>query len=172
MSDRPLVGRMPARGGPAALALILALALARPVAAAAIALAPATLDVFVLPATLAPTPASLEIRPDSFEVRGTGVPVTAFVELPAPLAVEDVDVRSIRLCRGVDPCRDGPATVGRAKVGDADGDGVRDLKVTFDRAAVAGLIGGAPAPAEVTLALSGLVGPGHFVGSDTIKVVP
>jgi len=61
---------------------------------------------------------------------------------------------------------------GRPKVGDVDGDGVRDLKVAFDRSTVLGLVDQLVPPADVAFAISGLVGAGHFVGVDVVRLVP
>ena len=49
---------------------------------------------------------------------------------------------------------------------------IRDLKVAFDRGRVAALVEAVPRPADVTFAVSGLVGHDHFVGTDVVGLVP
>ncbi|HUG29702.1 MAG TPA: hypothetical protein VMQ65_04195 [Candidatus Limnocylindria bacterium] len=132
----------------------------------------ATLDVLVQAVSILPIAAAVDVKPETLEQRGTGGPVTVFVELPPPYRVSAIDTASVRLCMGVDPCADGLRTIGKAKVGDADGDGIVALKLTFDRTAVASLLSSVSAPAVVDLAVAGLVGGDHFVGSDSLRVVP
>ena len=130
-------------------------------------------------ATATPAPALLatvDVKPESLQKRSQGQPVTAFVELPAGHDVSQIDVDSVRLCLGSDPCgSDGVPPDGapgaKPKVGDYDGDGVPDLKVTFDRAAVIALVEGVKPPATVTFTVSGDVGARTFAGGAAVKLV-
>lgn len=153
------------------LALLLVGVCATPALAASLVVAAATLDVFVLPVSIAPVAASVDLKPETLEFRGTGVPVTAFIEF-ADRDVATLDRTSIRLCLGDVPCLSGVEVSGKPKLGDADGDGIRDLKVAFDRGSVAALVEGVPRPTDVTFAVSGLIGPDHFVGVDVVGLVP
>jgi hypothetical protein len=139
---------------------------------ATLSVAPGTLDIFVLDVSIAPITATVDVKPESFELRGTGVPVTVFVELLEPDDVRSIDVGSVRLCLGVDPCTDGVPPGDRPKVGDADRDGIDDLKLTFDRPAVGALVRDAGPVVHVVVTVSGLVGDRHFAGADLMRVVP
>jgi signal peptidase I len=156
-------------GGGAALALLATPASA---AAALLAIHAATLSIFQYPVAIRPLAASVDVKPESLGKRSSGEPVFAFVELPAGSDVRDVDVRSVRLCRGVDPCADGVPVTGKPKVGDADGDGVDDLKLSFERARVIALVRDVRPPADVVFSVSGLVADAAiFAGSDTVRIV-
>ena len=123
-------------------------------------------------AGLMPITAVVDLKPESLELRSRGEPVTAFVELPPGADVGRIDGRSLRLCRTVETCPAGVPIVGRTKLGDADGDGIGDLKVTFDRAGVIGLLSGLRPPTTTVLVVTGLIGTGAwFAGSDTIRLV-
>jgi len=154
--------------------LVLVLVSSVAASAAAIDVDGGRLSVFHLDVPpLASLRAHVDIRPDSLQVTSKGEPVMAFVELPSPYRVEDIDPSTIRLCRGKDPCAGGPAASGKAKVGDEDGDGVPDLKVSFDRAKVIGMVRDLVPPALLTLTVVGGSRDGRFtfVGNDTIKLI-
>lgn len=123
--------------------------------------------------TSTPTPvvATVELKPDSLQKKSKGSPTTVFIELPAGYDVAEIDVGTLRLCLGTDLCSDGVAAEGKPKVGDADGDGIPDLKVTFDRAEVILLVEDVPAPNVVTFTVSGLVAAYLFAGQDDIWLV-
>lgn len=114
------------------------------------------------------------IMPRSLEKRSQGNPVTAIIELAAGYDVAKIDTGSIRLCLGTSPCgkKDVPTT-GKATLGDANGNGIPDLKVTFDRGAVLALVADVAPPTSVTFAVSGsLTAPKRaFAGSDTLRIV-
>lgn len=132
-------------------------------------------------ATATPTPipplaATVNITPKSLEKKSKGSPVTAFVELPGGYDVSQIDIATVLLCLAPDPlesCPSGAPADGKPKVGDADRDGVPDLKVTFERSEAIGLVTHIPAPAEVTFAVSGAARTGAFtfVGVDTVRLV-
>ena len=123
-----------------------------------------------------PLAATVDIKPDALEKKSQGQPVTAYIELPSSYDVKNIDVSSIRLCLGTAPCGTGGvppdgAPGAKPKVGDYDNDGIRDLKVTFDRIQVIALLADVTPPATVTLTVSGKVGSSDFAGSDTVKLV-
>jgi len=113
-----------------------------------------------------PIQCSLEIGPDPLILTGEGNPVTAHIELPADLDVNDIDVYSI-LLEGTIPALSvsteigdyvptillkwlGDSTLERlgdglpadllTEIGDYDGDGIPDLMVLFDRFAVVAML--------------------------------
>lgn len=128
--------------------------------------------------TAAPTPipvaATVDLKPESLGKKSKGQSVTVFIELPSGHDVAKIDVSSLRLCLGESLCGgSGVPADGKPKVGDADDDGVPDLKVTFDRADVIALVADVPAPATVTFAVTGVVAQPDrtFVGTDTVRLV-
>jgi hypothetical protein len=161
----------------AALALVVVLA-AVSASAAKLTVNGGTLQVFTYPVDIGPIPASVDIKPESLQKKSRGAPVIVFIELPSGSDASNIDVASLRLCLGADPCSpsgvapDGPPGA-KPKVGDHDGDGIPDLKVTFDRAAVIALVAGVTPPATVSFTVSGIVDPPGriFAGSDTVKLV-
>ncbi|MDO8616234.1 MAG: signal peptidase I [Dehalococcoidia bacterium] len=159
------------------LILTASLVVAAPASAAKLAVNGGTLQVFTFPGGLGPVPATVDIKPESLQKRSHGQAVTAFIELPSGFDVANIQVGSIRLCVGANPCADGVPPDGargaKPKVGDADKDGIPDLKVTFDRAAVIALVESVIPPATVSFTISGIVNPPNriFAGSDTVKVV-
>ncbi|NPV07871.1 MAG: hypothetical protein HPY83_07915 [Anaerolineae bacterium] len=120
--------------------------------------------------------ADLDLKPESLEKKSQGSPVTAFIELPPEHDVAQIDVTTLLLCLqepfagGCVP-PDGLPGGGKPKVGDADKDGIPDLKVTFDRAAVIGLVADIQPPADVVFTVSGLVDGRPFAGRDTVRLV-
>jgi hypothetical protein len=165
--------------------LWLAVALALLVAATAIVGSAAALlrvnaghlAVFTLSVDLGPIPATVDIKPESLQKKSQGQPVMGLIELPDGFDVQNIDVGSVRLCLGDQPCTDGVAPDGapgaKPKLDDADGDTVADLKVSFDRGAVIALVADVTAPNTVTFTVSGIVDPPGraFAGSDTVKLV-
>jgi hypothetical protein len=161
-----------------ATALALVVALAAVVGSAAhLTVGGGTIQDWSFPVDLGSIPASVDIRPESLQKKSRGAPVIAFIELPAGSDASNIQSASVRLCLGPSPCDDGAAPDGppgaKPKVGDHDGDGIADLKVTFDRAAVIALVADVTPPATVSFTVSGIVDPpGHiFAGSDTVKLV-
>lgn len=105
--------------------------------------------------------ATIDIDPDTLNLRSQGRWITAYIELPAGYDVEDIDVSSILLENTV------PAEPTPTEICDYDNDGVLELMVKFDRAA-------AQAPlsvGEATLTITGTVNGVPFKGSDTIRVI-
>ena len=119
-----------------------------------------------------PLLATVDIDPDTLNRHSQGNFVTAYVELPEPWDVVDIDVSTVKLAV------EGEAAAVSAEshpteVGDHDGDGIPDRMVKFDRAAVIALVADVAAPSTVTFTVSGIVDPPGrtFAGSDTVRLV-
>lgn len=106
--------------------------------------------------------ATVDFDPDTLNLRSKGRFVTVYIELPPGYDVSQIDVSSIMLNGTV------PALVKPTQVGDCDGDGVPDLMVKFDRAAVQGIL---TIGDQVNIAISGKVAGIDFEGSDIIRVI-
>jgi len=117
---------------------------------------------------LSPLRATVDIKPETLEKKSEGEPVIAFIELPERYDETEIDLSTVRLCLGTEPCDDGvsPGGVPPARVV-----GGR-LRVGFDRAAVLALVGDVAPPAAVTFTVSGRLASGRpFSGSDTVNLV-
>jgi len=128
------------------------------------------------PTTVPPIAAKVKITPKSLEKKSKGSSITALVELPSGYDASQIDVGTVLLCLASDPlepCAGGATADGKPKVGDADQDGIPDLKITFERSQVIGLVDDITAPAEVVFAVSGEAKNGTFtfMGVDTVKLV-
>lgn len=159
-----------------ALAVLLAVLTALTASAAVLEVDGGVLQVFRLRAEidLSPLRATVDIKPETLEKKSEGNPVIAFIELPAGHDVGNIVVSTVRLCRGTDFCANGvvPGSAPPPRVGDADGDGVPDLRVSFDRAAVLALVADVTPPATATFTVSGRLSNGRpFQGSDTVMLV-
>jgi len=110
---------------------------------------------------------SLDIDPDTLNLKSKGKWITAYIELPEGYNVGDIDISSI-LLNGTIPVDPNAPTA----VGDYDGDGVADLMVKFDRTAVCEFILSKGITfGNVTLTVSGRLYNGtEFEGCDTIRV--
>lgn len=107
--------------------------------------------------------ATLDIDPDAWNLGSRGRWVTAYIELPSPLDVADIDVSSL-LLNGVVP-----AALRPTAIGDHDGDGIPDLMVTFPRdQALATVSPGSAVPVTVEGVLFGGT---SFVATDEIIVL-
>ena len=108
------------------------------------------------------TATRVDFDPDTLGLRSTGKVVTAYIELPLGYGVDEIDISSIRLNGTV------PALPKPTEVGDHDGDGVPDLMVKFDRAAVQDILA---AGEEVEITITGEVSGITLKGSDSIRVM-
>jgi hypothetical protein len=116
---------------------------------------------------------TVRVTPETLNLASNGKWITARIELPEGYNVNDVDALSIRL-NGVIPID----TSFTPNVGDSDSNGVADLTVKFDRAAVSNLIRNAPDVSQDTgkfseaeLSISGTVAGTSFIGVCTVKVI-
>ena len=107
--------------------------------------------------------ATIDLKPETIDLKSAGQPVTCYIELPSGQRVQDIEVGSIQLENTV------PAQPRPTKIGDYDGDAVPDLMVKFDRVAVNTLLEGRSG--DVTLKVTGtLAGGGNFEGTDSMRV--
>jgi sugar lactone lactonase YvrE len=115
-------------------------------------------------------PASINIDPDSLNLRSSGNWITSYIQLQQGYNVADINVSTMMLNDTV------PAALKPTAVGDYNNDGIPDLMVKFDRQAtvdlilrncdLTGMFGTA------TLTVTGTLNDGTlFMGSDTIKIV-
>lgn len=107
-------------------------------------------------------PAAIDFDPDTLNLRSKGKYVTVYIELPPGYNVGHIDVSSVMLNEVV-PALDKPT-----EVGDYDGDGIPDLMVKFDRAAVQTIL---TVSEQVEITITGEVAGIAFEGSDSIRVI-
>jgi len=110
-----------------------------------------------------PVAMGFDFTPNTLNLRSMGHWVTGYLEPPAPLTPGNIDIASIRL-NGTVKVDSTAATA----IGDHDGDGIPDLMVKFNRAAVE-LTGSDGDSVPVTV--KGMVGGQCFQGADTIRVL-
>lgn len=106
--------------------------------------------------------ATVDFDPDTLNLTSEGKWITCYIELPESYDVEEIDISSVmvKLYETV------PALAHPTKVGDYDSDGVPDLMVRFERAAVQGIV---PTGGEVKVTVSGELTDGTlFEGTDMI----
>jgi parallel beta-helix repeat protein len=108
------------------------------------------------------TATTIDFDPDTLNLKTKDNYVTVYIELPKGYDVAKIDVSSIRLNGTV------PALAKPTQVGDYDKDGMPDLMVKFDRAAVGGIL---TAGEQVEITVTGEVAGIGFEGSDTIRVI-
>lgn len=108
------------------------------------------------------TATAVDFNPDTLNLKSKGEVVTVYIELPKGYDVNKIDISSIRLNNTV------AALAKPTQVGDYDKDGIPDLMVKFDRAAVQDILG---AGDKVKIIITGKVAGITFEGSDTIKVI-
>ncbi|MDP2948188.1 MAG: LysM peptidoglycan-binding domain-containing protein [Chloroflexota bacterium] len=119
--------------------------------------------------------ATVDIHPDTLELRSHGQPITAYIELPQGFDVADIDVSTVRLCLGQATACPEDASIKARKhpsaVGDYDGDTIPDLMVKFDREELLELVGGQTG--DITMTVTGMVSPPGqpFAGFDTVMVI-
>lgn len=106
--------------------------------------------------------ATIDVKPDTLNLKSDGKWVTCYIELPAPYNVSDINVTTVRL-NGIIPAKLCPT-----KIGDFDRDGVKELMVKFDRKQVKSLLSVGEKRLWVTFALKD----GKLCGGwDKIKVI-
>lgn len=109
-------------------------------------------------------PATVDIDPDTLNLKSKGNWITAYIELPSSYNVRNIDVRTVRLIIGEHEVR---AELRPTEIGDHDHDRVPDLMVKFDRQAVQALL----SVGEYELKVVGKVAGATFEGSDTLRVI-
>jgi len=116
----------------------------------------------IIPIHYAPIGATLDFDPNTLNLKSKGRWVTCYIELPEGCSVADIDVPSVML-NGSILAEDSPWSIG-----DYDLDGIADLMVKFDRAAVAAIL---PTGENVAVTVTGKVGTAQFSGTDYIRVI-
>lgn len=107
-------------------------------------------------------PATIDIDPDTLNLKSQGRWITAYIEFPADYDLENIIISTIGLESVV------PAELHPAEIGDHDGDGILDLMVKFDRSRVQTLL--EPGD-EVDLTITGIWHAVRFKGTDTIRMI-
>jgi len=108
-------------------------------------------------------PATVDIQPDTLDLKSKGEWITCYIELGEGYDVGDVDVGTVMLNEQV------PAELRPTGIGDYDGDGVADLMVKFDRSAVQEIL--EPGDAAEIMVTGELTDGTPFEGGDTIRVI-
>jgi hypothetical protein len=113
-------------------------------------------------------PATVDIDPDTLNLKSQGRWITAYIELPAGLNPENIDVGTVAIegdvfFQGVLYAEPRPTSIG-----DHDNNGIPDLMVKFDRATVQALV---EVGENVELTVVGRWGQAPFRGSDNIRVI-
>ncbi|MCD6528719.1 hypothetical protein J7L06_00285 [Candidatus Bathyarchaeota archaeon] len=106
--------------------------------------------------------ATVDIDPNTLNLKSKGKWITCYIELPEGYDVADIDISSIQL-------NDISAESRPATVGDYDGDGVSDLMVKFKRSEIVEIL----SPGDtVELTITGELTDGTpFEGADMIRVI-
>ena len=114
-------------------------------------------------------PATIDIDPNTLNLNSGGKWITAYIELPPGYDVAGISIPSVEL-EGAVPAESDPkyGFVKDPELRDRDGDGLPELMVKFDRAAVQALV--EPAD-EVELTITGMWHAVKFKGTDTIRVI-
>jgi hypothetical protein len=106
-------------------------------------------------------PATVDIDPDTLNLKSNGRWITAYIELPSGYDLASVNIGTITL-ENVAPAESRPTAIG-----DHDNDGIPDLMVKFDRSAVQALV----SVGDVKLTVAGKWHTVLFSGSDSIRVI-
>ncbi len=119
-----------------------------------------------------PVQATIDIDPDTLNLKSNGQWITAYIELPEEYSAGEIDVSSILLNGSIGVDLEAPT-----EVGDHDMDSIPDLMVKFERATIIEWLGTADygedtgKSAEVILVITGEAAGTLFEGVDTIRVL-
>ena len=119
-------------------------------------------------ATVMPPPApvvnaTIDIDPNTLNLKSKGKWITCYIELPDGYNVADINVTTILLNDTIPIDPSAPM-----EIGDHDGDGIPDIMVKFSRSAVQDIV----SPGDATLTITGKLIDGiAFDGSDVIRVI-
>jgi len=118
--------------------------------------------------------ATVNINPNTLNLKSKGKWITAYIELPEDHDVNDIDVSTILLNGSI------PAEMHPTSIGDYDNDDIPDLMVKFDRPEVISLILANVNVTKlheerflvITLTVTGYLCDGSpFHGSDTVRII-
>jgi hypothetical protein len=136
----------------------------------------ATNDPYLEVTYVTPLPATIDIDPDTLNLKSNGSWITAYIELPESYDVNEIAIGSIKLTVAENEFAVDPAAP--TAIGDYDNDGIPDLMVKFDRTAIVDWLNVVDVdneedgPADVLeLKIAGEVEGFYFEGSDTIKII-
>jgi len=118
--------------------------------------------------------ATIDIHPDTLNLKSKGKWITCFIELPEGYDASDINISTVMLNATIPvslPDVPAPKPV-PTKIGDHDGDGIPDLMVKFNRTMVSELIlYRGITYGNVTLTITGEVNGTLFAGIDSIDAV-
>lgn len=129
-------------------------------------------DIWKMEAPFPTITATIDIDPDTLNVKSNGQWITCYIELPEGYDVSDIDVNSILLNDTIPVDVEAPITVG-----DYDLDNIPDLVVKFDRATMIQWLNtndygeDTGKYYEVNLTITGTVAGTQFSGTDRVKVL-
>ena len=109
-----------------------------------------------------PTPIAIELTPKTLNLASRGRWVTGYLEPAPPFAARDIEIATIRLNGTVAADTSAPTALV-----DHDGDGIKELMVKFDRAALELTL---PDGDEVPVIVTCKSGTTTFAGTDTVRV--
>lgn len=125
--------------------------------------AAATFSAYIRRKPISIVAATVNIDPDSLNLKSKGNWITAYIELPEGYDINNINVSTIMLNDTV------PAELRPTAIGDYDSDGIPDLMVKFNRTAVQAIL---RVGDKVEITISGKLIDGRlFEGKDTIKVI-
>ncbi len=111
--------------------------------------------------------AVVDMKPERLNLRSRGKYVTAYIELPDGYDVNDIDMSSVVISKiRSDVIKPPIRRTGLWRIGDYDGDGVRDLRVRFSRKKLIRLL--KTSDRRITIAGTLLNGT-SFTGTDKIR---
>ncbi|MDH5442737.1 MAG: hypothetical protein OEX16_00280 [Hadesarchaea archaeon] len=106
-------------------------------------------------------PATIDIDPNTLNLKGEGRWITVYIELPGDYDLANVGVATMMLESSIQ------AEPRLTEIGDHDGDGIPDLMIKFDRSAVQSLV----SVGDVELVITSKWRAVLFKGSDIIRVI-
>jgi len=118
-----------------------------------------------------PIVATIDIDPDTLNLKGRGKSITCYIELPKDYDVSRIDVSTIKLLHEDNFIVS--AELQPTEIGDYDEDGIPDLMIKFDRQALVDYLKKMQINGneEVKLKVIGIVTNIPFEGYDTIQVI-
>ncbi|MHA2304366.1 MAG: DUF3466 family protein [Candidatus Hodarchaeales archaeon] len=119
--------------------------------------------------------ATVNIDPDTLNLKSNGNWITAYIELPTDYDVNNIVIDSIRLT--IDTQDFSVDLEAPISIGDYDNDNIPDLMVKFDRTAILHFLGVPDQISEIgdgiliEFQISGIIAGSPFIGTDWIKVI-
>lgn len=109
--------------------------------------------------------ATVDVDPDTLNLKSKGKWVTCYIELPEDYDVSDIDTSTVKL--NYEDFDEISAELHPTEVGDHDTDGIPDLMVKFDRQDLIAIL----SVGKAILTITGEVNDVSFEGTDTIIVI-